>query len=386
MKHSASLFCPAAALLIALSLAGCAEEGTVPAATEFPETAAATETPAETLPETSAETIAHTVDTAETVAETVPETIPETVPETEPETVAASVTADKAVYEVDEVITVTATGNPDDRVAFFPAHFDIAKQKPIYYATFAGEQAIESGKPVDVTTLPGQNRKVTEVAFYYGVLPVGDYRLVVTSPEGEVRAEATVTVQFTKETITTGAELAAKCLDVALNYKTLYVNGCFGAPMTDANKPRYLQNTAYNRQPERQALINAASADTFGFDCVCLIKGLLWGWDGDLGHVYGGASYQANGVPDITEESMIERSSDVSTSFRQIEVGEVVWIQGHIGVYVGNGLAVECTPAWEDCVQITACNTRRPGYNQRMWTKHGKLPYLDYTGEYESVR
>ena len=33
--------------------------------------------------------------------------------------------------------------------------------------------------------------------------------------------------------ITTGAELAARCLDLATNYKTLYIMGCFGAPMTD---------------------------------------------------------------------------------------------------------------------------------------------------------
>ncbi len=370
-------------MLTALCLFACGGDSGTPAEsappqsqTEAPVTAGATETDALSESETESET--------EPMTET--ETVPETVPETEPETVAASVRTDKSVYEVDETITLTATGNPGDTVAFFPAHFDMAVQKPIYYAAFSGENAIPSGESVAVTDLPGQNRKDTEVAFYYGVLPIGDYRLVVRSPEGEVRAETTVTVQFTSDTIRTGAELAAKCLDVALNYKTLYVNGCFGAPMTDANKPRYLQNTAYNRQPERQAIINAASEDTFGFDCVCLIKGLLWGWDGDLGHVYGGASYQANGVPDITEGSMIDRSSEVSTNFTSIEVGEVVWMEGHIGVYIGNGLAVECTPAWDDCVQITACNSARRGYNRRTWTKHGKLPYVEYTGESESVR
>lgn len=32
--------------------------------------------------------------------------------------------------------------------------------------------------------------------------------------------------------IMTAAELAAKARDVAENYKTLYVRGCFGAPLT----------------------------------------------------------------------------------------------------------------------------------------------------------
>lgn len=79
----------------------------------------------------------------------------------------------------------------------------------------------------------------------------------------------------------TNKELAAKLIDVAKNYKTLYVMGCFGAPMTASNKKHYTQNHEYNRRPERTAMINAASADTFGFDCVCLIKGILWGWKGD---------------------------------------------------------------------------------------------------------
>ena len=92
--------------------------------------------------------------------------------------------------------------------------------------------------------------------------------------------------------IKTGKELATACLNVANNYKTLYVMGCFGAPMTDRNKERYTTNHDYNMKAARQKMINAASADTFGFDCVCLIKGLLWGWHGDTSHVYGGSDYK----------------------------------------------------------------------------------------------
>ena len=88
----------------------------------------------------------------------------------------------------------------------------------------------------------------------------------------------------------TNIELANKLKDIAKNYKTLYVMGCFGAPMTASNKKRYTQNHSYNRQPARTAMINAASADTFGFDCVCLIKGVLWGWSGDKNAIYGGAT------------------------------------------------------------------------------------------------
>ena len=180
-------------------------------------------------------------------------------------------------------------------------------------------------------------------------------------------------------TIMKASDFVDKLKDIATNYKTLYVMGCFGAPMTTANKKRYIDHHPYNKQPARAKLINAASADTFGFDCVCLIKGVLWGWSGDKSKIYGGAKYATNGVPDVDANAMINLCSEVSTDFSNVEVGEAVWTNGHIGVYIGNGLAVECTPAWKNRVQITACNCSKPGYNTRKWKKHGKLPYIDYT-------
>ena len=180
----------------------------------------------------------------------------------------------------------------------------------------------------------------------------------------------------------TSAAFVEKLIDVAKNYKTLYVMGCFGAPMSAANKKRYTSNHTYNKQAARTRMINAASADTFGFDCVCLIKGILWGWRGDTAKSYGGASYAVNGVPDIGADQMITKCAGVSTDFSNVAVGEALWCEGHIGVYIGNGLGVECTPRWDNKVQITAVANigKKAGYNARTWRKHGKLPYIDYTG------
>lgn len=186
--------------------------------------------------------------------------------------------------------------------------------------------------------------------------------------------------------IETAAQLAAKCKEVAKNYKTLYVLGVFGWPMTTDKKTRAMKEQSYNSKAERKAKINAATSDTFGFDCVNLIKALLWGWSGDKSKGYGGASYASNGVPDINANQMINVCNGVSTNFSTIEVGEVVWQQDHIGVYIGDGLAVECTPKWADGVQITAVHNigTKPGYNGRHWTKHGKLPYVSYSGKAET--
>ena len=177
------------------------------------------------------------------------------------------------------------------------------------------------------------------------------------------------------------SELVAKVVDIAKHYKTLYVMGCFGAPMTAANKKRYTTNHPYNKAATRVKMINAASEDTFGFDCVCLIKGILWGWDGDKNATYGGAKYATNGVPDIGANTMITKCKDASASgWDKVDPGEVVWTTGHIGVYIGNGLAVECSPRWKNKVQITAVGNigAKNGYNTRMWKKHGHLPYVTY--------
>lgn len=181
-------------------------------------------------------------------------------------------------------------------------------------------------------------------------------------------------------TVMTNTEFVDILKKIATEYKTLYVMGCFGAPMTASNKNRYCNYTDYNKQASRQRMIKNASADTFGFDCVCLVKGVLWGWNGDKNKSYGGASYVSNGVPDIDTETMIAKCRNVSTDFSNIEIGECLWMQGHIGVYIGDGLAVECTPAWKNGVQITAVKNigTKKGYNARSWTKHGKLPYLTY--------
>lgn len=180
--------------------------------------------------------------------------------------------------------------------------------------------------------------------------------------------------------VMTNEQLVSMCKKIATNYKTLYVYGCFGAPMNSTNKKRYSSNYDYNKRADRKKLILAASSDTFGFDCVNLIKGILWGWNGNVNATYGGAKYCSNGVPDVSANGMMDYCTSKSTDFSKIEIGEVVWMNGHIGVYIGDGLAVECTPIWKDGVQITAVGNigKKTGYNTRTWTSHGKLKFIEY--------
>ncbi len=182
-------------------------------------------------------------------------------------------------------------------------------------------------------------------------------------------------------TVMTAEEFTGMAKRIAAEYRTLYVMGCFGAPMTPENKQRYCRDYKYNRQPKRMDMIMHASPDTFGFDCVNLIKGILWGWNGDLSKAYGGAAYQSNGVPDVGADAMIRCCHKVSAGdWGKMLPGEVVWMKGHIGIYIGDGLVVECSPKWQNKVQITAVdnNGEKNGYYGRTWTKHGRLPWISY--------
>ena len=82
-------------------------------------------------------------------------------------------------------------------------------------------------------------------------------------------------------------------------------------------------------------------------------------------------------MPDVTADGMMALCENVSTDFSNIEVGELLWMSGHVGIYIGNGQAVECTPAWKNGVQVTTVLNVKPGTG-REWMKHGKLPWITY--------
>ena len=176
----------------------------------------------------------------------------------------------------------------------------------------------------------------------------------------------------------TAAQFIARA-ELAFQQITCYCSGGWGQPLNAANKVRMINKNSFNYTYRN--IINAQPSNSFAFDCICLIKGILWGWNADVNDPNGGAVYGSNGVPDIGENTMITRCTDVSTDFSTIVPGEMLWMDGHAGIYIGGGLGIECTTgfgAWG--VIKTAVGNIGPvsGYPTRMWTKHGKLPYISY--------
>jgi cell wall-associated NlpC family hydrolase len=171
------------------------------------------------------------------------------------------------------------------------------------------------------------------------------------------------------------SNFVSKLKSIAKEHKTVYAWGMFGSTITQSRVQAKAKQYPYwytrSKLTSIFSPLYGANPPAWGFDCVGLIKGVLWGWNGDESMVYGGAVYASNGVPDISADAMIGKCKEVSSDFSKIALGEFVWMKGHCGIYAGNGRVVESSPKWKNGVQITDLSARN-------WLKHGKLPYIDY--------
>ena len=76
-------------------------------------------------------------------------------------------------------------------------------------------------------------------------------------------------------------ELIAKLKDIA-SIKTTYMWGMFGGLVTEARikekAKQYPANYTVSKQAKLRAMIGQ---NVYAFDCIGLIKGILWGWNAD---------------------------------------------------------------------------------------------------------
>ena len=168
---------------------------------------------------------------------------------------------------------------------------------------------------------------------------------------------------------------------------TVYMWGTYGKPLTvaliNSKATQYPKYNTPTRVARHKALVGKGYT---AWDCVGLIKGILWGWEPGKDVPYRGNTL----VPDTGSDGMIKLCTNQSTDFRTIVPGSVVWKTGHIGIYIGQGLIIEATSAWTDNVLISYLGNlgKVTGYPGRdTWTRHGRLPWIDYSGEsaYEPI-
>lgn len=193
--------------------------------------------------------------------------------------------------------------------------------------------------------------------------------------------------------VTNNYQLMAKAYEVLRHYNTCYLYGGIGQIVTqsvvNAKARQYPGFYTSKRKAQYTQYINS-SKRYWGFDCVNLYKAILWGWNGDASKSFGGAIYASNGVPDASADGLFSYcTGKSSTGWDNMAVGEALWMSGHFGLYVGAGKCIECTPRWNKIgygdewngVMLTGvsnCSNCPTDIHTRKWTKHGRLPYIQY--------
>ena len=108
-------------------------------------------------------------------------------------------------------------------------------------------------------------------------------------------------------------------------------------------------------------------------DCVGLVKGYCW-FDPEAQSI----GYAVNGMPDIATEQMIEWCDEKGSISTMPEIpGLLLWMDGHVGIYIGDGYAIEAMGTRYGVVKTQVAG--------RGWVKWGKIPCIEYIEEAEET-
>ena len=147
-----------------------------------------------------------------------------------------------------------------------------------------------------------------------------------------------------------------------------YVWGTFGAVLTESMLQYKLEQ--YPDIGASEAFIREHWLGRRTTDCVGLLKGYGWLNPDTLT-----IDYNTNGMPDYNADRMYASAKENGTEYGGMDtmpdiVGLGLWKQGHWGVYVGNGYAIEAMGT-----QYGVVRTKVEG---RGWQGWCKIPYIQY--------
>ncbi len=165
-------------------------------------------------------------------------------------------------------------------------------------------------------------------------------------------------------------EYAKKTL--ALGNDSIYVYGTFGQELSESLINQKAKQYLYNlpRKSKYKKALNSSGRE-YAFDCVGLIKAYLWGRHGNIKY---------NPKQDKSANGMYN-ASKIKGKIKNMpeREGLLVHMSGHIGIYIGNGYVIECTPNTKFAKQNHkaggVCKTK---LSARKWTGWCECPYITY--------
>lgn len=151
---------------------------------------------------------------------------------------------------------------------------------------------------------------------------------------------------------------------MALKEKWGYVYGTFGTILNESLLQQKLKQYPKNVQIYED-FIRKNWMNKRVTDCVGLIKSYLW-WNGGKVKYTPATDKSANGMYQLAKEK-----GSVNT-IPEIP-GILVWKEGHIGVYIGNGQVIESRGT-----KVGVIQSPLKGNGSAKWTNWCKCPYIEY--------
>ena len=152
---------------------------------------------------------------------------------------------------------------------------------------------------------------------------------------------------------------------------TGYVYGTYGTVLTEALLAAKLKQYPL-KITQHLSFIRANWLGKPVQDCVGLIKGHYW-TDDD-----GKIVYKLDGLPDVSANGLYNTAKDKGLIATMPEIkGLIVWKNGHVGIYIGNGEVIEAHGTKSGVIKTRLTRT----INETGWTNWCKCPFIDYVSE-----
>lgn len=177
-------------------------------------------------------------------------------------------------------------------------------------------------------------------------------------------------------------KLTNKCLvahcKLLLTMLTVYVYGTYGKILTtDIAESKAKQYPSQNTQSRLSGYLKLVGNKYYALDCVGLIKAYLWGGIDNIKYV-SSTDKSANGMYLAASKKGNIDYKTYKHGVPEVQ-GLAVQMNGHIGVYIGNGKVIESTPNTKYAKQSHklggVCETK---VTDRKWEHWLYIPYIEY--------
>jgi len=172
-------------------------------------------------------------------------------------------------------------------------------------------------------------------------------------------------------TVMKSREAANAALEIYNNLVTIYAKGGYGQYIDNATYNALCNQYAWNRTHFNQNYLGK-----YATDCICWIKGMLSGWRYNVKIT---SQMYCKKIPDFTDDEFGKMLTDC-VPIADAKEGYGLWKQGHAGMCVGNGMAIDADYSVNGGkVVVNGMKLRK--LSDVNWTKAGKIPYIDYSDQ-----